>query len=247
MKRFCLYVMVLLMSVSCVVDNGTGQRYNASNVALFAERLVDRHIECPVGIFFFAMQMDEYLSLSEEDLMVYDPNFLKHLYQIEENTYYFDHYYSTAYYMAVHEDAIGKIFTGGKSIMESGAEWTLGEYLTLTNIDGSTWSVTAGFGGSKSESLLTYSKKDNGWTIGMTVEGTYVEDNGVMSADFSTAGKELRIVSVDSEFSYPFDVDSARYFREGQFNVNIYRGQEACDYCYITYKFGASPDYKTSI
>ena len=213
--------LLVLLAPSCIVNSSSGDVADSSSLVSFASGLMSSYMLDPARSLFDLLSFDEYLKLpdSQQENSVWNDL----VYHIDDNTFYII--------------GVGQLFTGGKSLTDTDAVWTLnaaGSYSIDLTIDvrplsDGEWGLQArGVDNNiKVKSVLTVSDlsvKDKLLFCNISCSGSQIEKEYV--TEFSTGGEKFVF---DNRFE-PFVL-----YLSGQFNVNIFNGNNMIDYCYMTY------------
>ena len=214
--------LLVLLTPSCIVDSSPGHVADSSSLVYFTSDLMSSYMLDPVRRFFDLFSLDEYLKLPESQQK--ESKWHDMVYHKDDNTLYVT--------------GIGTLCTGGKSLTDSDAEWTLNATGGFGSIDltidvrplsEGVWGLQARGVDSniRVKSELTVSELSSGDKLlfcNISCSGSQAEKEYV--TEFSTGGEKFVF---DNRFE-PFAL-----YLSGQFNVNIFKGDNMIDYCYMTY------------
>lgn len=251
--RACFIALILPLIASCRLDGPDRDPITESELSDYARRSLISLVALPVETIEMALELDEYLSLDEEELM--NSDFVRK---------YTCHISGDNLYILTHvSDKVDRTIrcqftTGGKSIRVPGNEWIVdgvhiygyseefnlynyqfqlpeASKLSMNSDQDSTWTLI--MNGGRSEMKLQ-SKADSLYTWTVNAEGTEITSSGI-KASFGT-GSGLKLRETVQETGDRINAYS------GQFNVDIYRDGKLIDYCYMNFVEGRNTDYKTS-
>lgn len=238
---------------SCRIDGPDRDPISSKELAEYARRSLISVVALPVEALEMALELDEYLSLSDEDRMTCGFN----------DKYILHPAGNDLFIMTYAPDNVDKTIrcqftTGGKSIRESGGQWIAdgvliygyseefnlynyefqlpeGVRLSMNTDKDSTWTLT--MTGSSSEMQLQ-SKNDSLYTWTVNAYGTETTSTGIEASFGTVSGLSVReIVSESGEKVNAYT---------GQFNVDIFRDGKLIDNCHMTFVEGLDVEYKTS-
>ncbi len=223
-KNIKLAVAALLVSVtsSCIVDSPSGDVADSSSLVYFTSGLMSSYMLDPVRRLFDLLSLDEYLKLPESQQK--ESKWYNMVYHKDDNTLYVT--------------GIGTLHTGGKTLTDPDTIWILnatGSYgsialtIEVKPLSGGVWGLqsSGGDNNKKVKSELTVSELSSEEKLqfcNISCSGSQIEEEYV--TEFSTGGEKFVF---DNRFE-PFAL-----YLSGQFNVNIFKGDNMIDYCYMTY------------
>ena len=224
LKKIKFAVTVFFVSVvsSCIVDSSSGYVADSSSLVSFTSGLMSSFMLDPVCSLFDLLSFDEYLKLPESQKE--DSVWHNLVYHIDDNNFYVI--------------GVGALYTGGKFLTDADAVWMLnnadtfgsiGLTIYVTRLSEGVWRLKSeGVDNNvKVESEITVSDlsvKDKLLFCSISCSGSQIEKEYV--TEFSTGGEKFVF---DNRFE-PFVL-----YLSGQFNVNIFKGNNMVDYCYMTY------------
>lgn len=241
MKRFLPFAAVLLSAVSCKVDEGEDFMVTDDTLINYGRTVLSSYILPGAEYMVLMLDVDEYLSLPPEEQE--KSRLHGKVFPGEGNTFVYSA--EGEDYLDFYEGTV--IDTGGKSIMETGAEWSAenfygidglyyysGAYMDATfKCEGEgSWSVKARieeFGVEMQLDFTGMSKIDSTYAGTLEVSGKETAGNGYVS-EFS---------SVDGPCTYVYDDDGYDWDTAcigkvvGKFLVNISRDGLEKDRCVI--------------
>ena len=246
-----------LMAISCKVEERSINVLTYKELEEYASALYRNHVLLPADMVDFAIELDAYISMTEEQ-QADDFRFYRKIEEVSEGVY------------RLQGDFVSCLVdTGGDSVWEDGAVWTFSEYSSRSFVGinyGSRWhawiteEVKVIFNAdTKGEAMLVAqhespngkvmmalkSREEGANTWDLSVQGTDVGTNGLITeygSGIGTRDIELRTA--------PREEDSNRYSRskiyDGTFYVDIYNGDVRIDWVIVHLRFGSSNIYETS-
>ena len=245
--------------ISCEIADPVIRPLGSEELKDYAEKLLSNSALLPVEMVDFAIDLDEYLALSEEEKQK-DKRFYGRLSVLGDNIYKV----SYSGFSCI-------VDTGGRSVWENGAQWKFTEFVT--------WVYTTGFGEGgwrtsitedvtvtfssdtigeallmvqvqmpASEALMALKSREEGLnTWNMAVRGVDTGNDGLRTEYSSGEGtgdlKVFRRWAVDEENP---EEQVKEKVCEGMFFVDIYNGSQKIDWVRLTLKPGYSSEYETS-
>lgn len=253
MKHFFAIILFLSLLVSCRLDGPDRDPISSEDLADYARRSLVSTVALPLEILEMAIELDEYLSLTDEDRMTCGFND-KYILHPNGNGQYILTYVSDC----VDRTIRCQFTTAGKSIRESGNEWIVdgvhmhgfseecylysyefqlpeGSRLSMKSGHENVWTLTMNGGYSE---MMQNSKTDSLYVWTVNAQGTESSNTGIQ-AIFGT-GSDLKVREKVLESG-----DRANVY-SGQFNVDISRSGKQIDYCHMNFVEGRDTEYKTS-
>lgn len=238
---------------SCRIDGPDRDPISSKELAEYARRSLISVVALPVEALEMALELDEYMSLSEEERMTCGFND-KYILHPNGNDLYIMSYVSDK----VDRTIRCQFTTGGKSIREPGNEWIVdgvhmqgyskefnlytyqfqlpeGVRLCKNTDRENTWTIKMNGGNSEME---LHPKTDSLYTWTVNAQGSETSGMGVAATFATVSGLKVR-ETVD-------EAGERTNVYSGQFNVEISRDGKRIDYCHMSFVEGVETEYKTS-
>ena len=243
MKKYLLYVILLFSVISCKVEEGNGFVVSDKTLVNYGSTVLDTYILPCAESLVRMIDVDEYLSLSPEEQ---EKSWLhgRIFPGEEESTFIYSS--GTDGYLDFY-NGMTEIHTRGKSIRETGAEWSAEGFTDIGGLNyysgavmfatfrcngEDSWSVTADIYELCVEMQLEFTgmtKSGNGYRGMFEVSGKETGGDGYVS-EFSSQDGPCTYI-----YEYPEDEYLSGTGRAvGTFVINILKDGQEKDWCMIT-------------
>ena len=250
MKRLFLFLIFSLCLVSCELQVGSINKGTADELQIYTMDAFSGHVIMPVMMAELAVDLDAYLSLSDEE-KVSDFRFYGNIRNTEPDVY-----------MLELEELVCTVKVDGKSIWDEGAQWTFLSFRAETDLNGrgSLYCSTSERivleshpAASGDESVRLFSMLYGDAPVGMVLcsyEGRQFEwnvgTNGVnddgdgYQAEYTTGADGIRITK-----RYNDSLGGYEYICDGDFLVTVFRDNEPIDMCKAVFRPGLKAQFIT--
>lgn len=266
MKRMFTMIAIALMALSCEVVERDMTPLGHSELTKYAGELYANSVVLPVKLAEFAISLDEYLTMPDEQKQE-NAGFYGKVRQISADVYQFEDNYVSC-----------TIDTEGNSVWDEGAEWKYLSFKSKANVSGgygdmyssgawSTWitdDVYLTFNAdTMGEAMLMVqvempggtammalkSRQENEWNWNISVEGQDSGSNGLRSeytTGYDTGGINMTTLVEEYKDIYERDQRNFRCLATGVFSVDIYQGDRRIDWVEMTITPEKGAEYQAS-
>lgn len=252
-KRLTVVSTVLMMTVSCEINSGQSNVLTSEDLESYTMDIFGGHVIMPMLMAEYAIDLDAYLALSEEEKRN-DYRFYGKIFKNADDCFVIDD---------------GKTFcsvrTGGVSIWEPGASWEFLSFSTSTNLlshgklycnmsdpvtlesyptaegDDTMRLFSMAYGEDYAGLELKREDADGNyvWNIGTSGK---IEDTDGYWSEFMTDINGIEIICRDNQA-----LGELEYICSGSFLVNIFRNDEPLDWCRAQFNEGYMITFDTSL
>ncbi len=253
MKRILLAIMLCAGLVSCEINNSSIRPVDSHRLYIYTSDLCNGYVTVPVVVTELLIDLDEYLSKSDDDRES-DTLFYGKIEELYDGIYYFN--------VGSDRKIIGTVDTHGKSLKDKDVMWELAdiylygftesqlattsyeynlpEYTQIINKGDGLWNV-------RCEDLFDTVMKDAGQTDGryaweVQSSGRISSDISSLYAVFSTGDEPLLVKERKTDESKGYLGHSFN----GGFNVEFYTAKGLKDWCKLILRPGFAVKYETN-